>query len=191
MQRQDDRARYRWIPVILLFVIGAVNILDRSTLAIGNSHIRADLNLSAGGWGLVLLAFSGAYAFSQLPLGALLDRTGERRVLGIGLFIWSIAQVFGGLSTSFRNFVVSRVLLGVAESPTYPAGAKVIAEYFPRQRRGKPTAVFLASTTLAPAITPPLLTWLMLAFGWRQMFVIMGGRHARQILDLGVDSVLS
>jgi sugar phosphate permease len=174
MQGQEHRAQYRWIPVILLFVIGAVNILDRSTLAIGNSHIRADLNLSAGEMGLLLSAFSWAYAFSQLPLGALLDRTGARRVLGIGLFIWSIAQVFGGLSTSFRNFVASRILLGVAESPTYPAGAKVIAEYFPRQRRGKPTAVFLASTTLAPAITPPLLTWLMLAFGWRQMFVIMG-----------------
>jgi hypothetical protein len=58
MQRQEDRARYRWIPVILLFVIGAVNILDRSTVAIGNPHIRADLNLSAGEMGLLLSAFS-------------------------------------------------------------------------------------------------------------------------------------
>jgi hypothetical protein len=58
MQGQEHRAQYRWIPVILLFVIGAVNILDRSTLAIGNSHIRADLNLSAGEMGLLLSAFS-------------------------------------------------------------------------------------------------------------------------------------
>jgi sugar phosphate permease len=170
----QTKTGYRWISVILLFAIGAVNILDRSTLAIGNIRIRGDLHLTAGEMGWLLSAFSWAYAFSQLPLGALLDRAGARRILGIGLFFWSIAQVFAGLSRSFGNFVTARIVLGVAESPTYPAGAKIISEYFPRASRGKPTAVFLASTTLAPAITPALLTWLMLSFGWRQMFVAMG-----------------
>jgi MFS family permease len=58
-------------------------------------------------------------AFSQLPGGALTDRVGPRRLLGLGLFVWSLAQAAAGLVGSFWQFVVARVFLGAGEAPMF------------------------------------------------------------------------
>src|ERR1700709_1879657 len=75
----------------------ALNYVDRSTLAIANPLIRHDLGLSIAEMGLLLSAFLWAYAAFQLPAGALVDRLGPRRLLGAGIFVWSLAQALGGL----------------------------------------------------------------------------------------------
>lgn len=160
--------------IFLLTLAGIVNYLDRSTLSIANHSISQEMGLSASQMGLLLSAFSFSYAFSQLPIGALLDRFGARLMLGIGMFIWSIAQLFGGLVTNLGQFIGARVALGIGEAPQFPAGAKVVSEWFALRERGRPTGIFVAASTIGPAIAPPLLTALMLVAGWRYMFVIMG-----------------
>jgi sugar phosphate permease len=75
----------------ILVLSGTVNYLDRATLAVANPLIREDLGLNVAQMGLLLSAFLWAYAFSQLPAGALVDRVGPRRLLGIGLTLWSFA----------------------------------------------------------------------------------------------------
>lgn len=166
--------RSQWTAVVLLMLMGIVNYFDRSTVAIANHLLSADLSLSATQMGWIFSAFSWAYAFAQLPSGALVDRKGARLVLGWALAAWSAAQAVCGLATSMLQLLVARVCLGVGESPQYTGGVKVISDWFPVSERGLPTGAFLASTTLGSMIAPPLLTGLMLAFGWRGMFVIMG-----------------
>ncbi|BDB28623.1 MFS transporter (plasmid) [Cupriavidus sp. P-10] len=166
--------RMQWIAVLFLTLAGMVNYLDRSTLSIANHSVSQELGLSASEMGLLLSAFSLAYAFSQLPIGVMLDRFGARLMLGLGMFMWSLAQLTGGLVSSLHQFIVARVFLGIGEAPQFPAGAKVVSEWFAKHERGGPTGLFVASSTIAPMIAPPLLTTLMLAFGWRTMFVIMG-----------------
>lgn len=166
--------RIQMLAVTFLVIAGLVNYLDRSTLSIANRSIAHELNLSATQMGLLLSAFSLAYAFSQLPVGAMLDRFGARVMLGFGMFAWSCAQVAGGLVTTFQQFFIARIFLGIGEAPQFPAGAKVISEWFNARERGGPTGIFTASSTIAPMLAPPLLTFLMLGFGWRIMFVIMG-----------------
>jgi MFS family permease len=166
--------RFQRISVGLLLAVGIVNILDRSTLAIANSNVSGDLHLSPVQMGLLLSAFSWAYAFSQLPIGVLLDRIGARIVLGVGLFCWSVAQLCGGLVVSLRQFLAARVFLGIGEAPTYPAGAKIIADWFNKRERGAPTGIFLCSPTIGPMIAPPIITAIMLYAGWRWMFIAMG-----------------
>jgi MFS family permease len=124
--------------------------------------------------GLLLSAFSLAYAFAQLPVGALLDRFGSRVVLGLGMLLWSVAQLAGGFIQSLHHFLFARVVLGAAEAPLFPAGAKVVSEWFAVHERGGPTGIFTASSTVAPMIAPPLLTVIMLTTGWRTMFIVMG-----------------
>jgi MFS family permease len=153
---------------------GIVNYLDRSTLSIANHSISQELGLSASQMGMLLSAFSLAYAFSQLPIGALLDKFGARAMLGIGMLVWSVAQLAGGLVNTLQQFLVARVFLGLGEAPQFPAGAKVVSEWFAVRERGGPTGIFVASSTVGPALAPPILTVLMLSFGWRMMFVIMG-----------------
>lgn len=166
--------RIQTAALVLLVLSGLINYLDRSTLSIANSAVSADMGLSASEMGLLLSAFSLPYAFAQLPMGALLDRLGARVTLGFGMLLWSLAQLAGGLVRTVNQFFIARLLLGVGEAPQFPAGAKVFSEWFAVKERGRPTGIFVASTTIAPALAPPLLTGLMFAFGWRGMFVIMG-----------------
>ncbi|WP_233854752.1 MFS transporter [Paraburkholderia sp. HD33-4] len=174
LQKSQRLKRIQVVAVTFLTVAGIVNYLDRSTLSIANHLVSDELHLSASQMGLLLSAFSLSYAFAQLPVGALLDRFGSRVMLGLGMLVWSIAQVAGGFIQTLNHFLTARVVLGIAEAPLFPAGAKVVSEWFAVRERGTPIGTFISSSTIAPMIAPPLLTVLMLSFGWRTMFVIMG-----------------
>jgi sugar phosphate permease len=76
---------------------GLVSYIDRATLSIGSPLIRDDLHLSVADMGVLLSAFLWAYAFAQLPVGALVDRLGPRRLLAIGIVVWSSAQAVAGI----------------------------------------------------------------------------------------------
>jgi sugar phosphate permease len=158
----------------MLVVAGVINYIDRATLAVANPLIREDLGLSIADMGYLLSAFLWAYAFSQLPTGAMVDKVGPRILLALGLSLWSLAQLLGGLVQSFGQFFGARLLLGIGEAPQFPTGARVVRDWFNQRDRGLATGIFNCASSLGTAIAVPLLTFLMLAFGWRAMFVMMG-----------------
>ena len=162
------------ITLTLLFVAGVVNFLDRSSLSVANTTIRAEMHLDATAMGWLLSAFSLSYGLAQLPLIGLLDRAGTRSVLGAGLVLWSSAQMLTGLVRNLPSFLLLRVLLGAGEAPFYPAGVRSVREWFSTQSRGRATALMSMSQTLGLAFAPPFLTWIMLRVGWRTMFVLLG-----------------
>lgn len=163
------------ITILLLFLAGVVNFLDRGSLSIANVAIRGDLHLSGTEMGGLLSVFSLSYGLVQLPVGALLDRFGARILLGLGLLLWSGAQAATAAVGSYRAFLPLRVLLGIGEAPFFPAGVQSIEGWFAKEERGWPTGLMNASTMLGQAIAPPVLTGLMLASGWRSMFALIGG----------------
>jgi sugar phosphate permease len=162
------------VALALLVVAGVVNYIDRATLAVANPLIREELGLSIADMGYLLSAFLWAYAFSQLPTGAMVDRLGPRILLTMGLSLWSLAQLLGGVVRNFGEFFGARILLGIGEAPQFPTGARVVRDWFNQRDRGLATGVFNCASSLGTAIAVPLLTYLMLSFGWRAMFVIMG-----------------
>ncbi len=166
--------RMQWMMVALLVCAGCVNYLDRSTLSIANHDISHELHLSPTRMGMLLSAFAWVYALCQLPAGAITDRLGSRIMLAGGMLLWSIAQIVSGTVHSFAQFLLARGALGFGESPMFTAGARASVNWFPIEKRGWPLGLFNASSSLGPAIAPPLLTALMLAFGWRPMFMLMG-----------------
>ncbi len=170
--------RKQWIVVGLLFAAGCVNYLDRSTLSIANQDISGELHLSSAEMGALLSMFAWAYAICQLPVGAVTDRVGPRIMLFVGMSAWSVAQIASGAVRSYSQFLVARAALGIGESPMFTAGARATVDWFPVKARGLPLGLFNAASSLGPAIAPPLLTPLMLAFGWRPMFMLMGAAGA-------------
>ena len=162
------------IAVSILSIAGVINYVDRGSLAIANTTIRADLGISATRMGVLLSIFSLSYAISQLPMGILLDRFGERLVLGAGMFLWSLTQTATGFVRGFASFVGARVGLAVGESPFVVSAVKAVNDWFDVRDRATPMGIVNASTTLGQAISPPLLTITMLAFGWRGMFMLIG-----------------
>ncbi len=169
------RVRRRQRAALLLLVLsGALNYVDRATLAVANPLVRHDLGISLRGMGVLLSAFLWAYAVAQLPAGALVDRLGARRVLSAGMALWSVAQVLGGLVFGYGEFFAARLLLGAGEAPQSPASARIVRDWFNVRGRGTATGIWNCSSTLGSAIAVPLVTLLMLRFGWRWMFACMG-----------------
>ncbi len=166
--------RHQTLTLVLLFAAGVVNFFDRSSLSVANTTIRSELHLSGTQMGWLLSAFSLAYGVAQLPLISLLPRFGARAVLGGGLALWSTAQALTGLVRGLPTFLALRIVLGVGEAPFYPAGVGAVREWFSDAARGRATAVMSMSQTLGLAVAPPLLAALILATGWRRMFVGLG-----------------
>ncbi|HEY4041743.1 MAG TPA: MFS transporter [Rhodopila sp.] len=158
----------------MLVIAGTLNYLDRSTLSIANPLIREELGLSLGDMGLLLSAFLWAYAFAQLPGGALVDRIGPHRLLAAGLGLWSLAQGAAGLVASFWQFSIARVFLGLGEAPMFSSAVRVVRDWYNVRDRGLPTGIWNCTSSLGPALAPPILTGLMIGLGWRWMFVTMG-----------------
>lgn len=166
--------RQRAVTLSLLFAAGAVNFFDRASLAVANNPVRAEMHLSGTQIGWLLSVFSLAYGASQLPLIAVLPRVGARRVFGAGLGLWSTAQLLTGTVRSMPPFLALRVLLGIGESPFFPAGVHIIQAWFGPESRGRATALLNSSQAVALAIAPPVLTLLILRIGWRATFMLLG-----------------
>jgi len=174
LSKPASMARRHWLIMTLFVVIGIVNSLDRATIAIANPLIRQDLGVSVSQMGWLISAFLWAYAWTQLPLGLVMDRVMPRRMLGVAVLFWSLAQGLAGFASGFGQLFSLRLMLGLGEAPQVPTCAKIIRGWFGRRDRGLPTAMFTGSFQFATAVAAPLLTWIMITFGWRDMFKIMG-----------------
>ena len=166
--------RMQWIAIGLATAAIALNYVDRSTLAVGNIKIREEFGISATAIGALQSAWSITYALCQVPIGYFLDRLGPRWLVGVALVLWSLAQAAGGFAVSYVQLLWARVALGAAECPAFPAAVRVTSDWFHVKDRGRPTGVYNSGGSIGPFIAPPLLTGLMLAFGWRMMFITMG-----------------
>ncbi len=164
----------QWLAVGMCTFAIALNYIDRSTLAIGNLSIRKEFGITATAIGALQSAWSIAFAFAQIPIGLAIDRVGSRKLLGWALVLWSVAQAAGGWAAGYFSFMWSRVALGIFESPAFPGAVRTVSNWFSIRERGKPTGVYTLGGDLGRIIGTPLLTALLLVFGWRMMFVAMG-----------------
>ncbi|MBV9757700.1 MAG: MFS transporter, partial [Alphaproteobacteria bacterium] len=136
--------RVQRVALTLLVLAGTLNYIDRWTLSMANPLIRQDLGLDLKQMGVLLSAFLWAYAFSQLPGGALVDRVGPRRLLGAGLALWSLAQAAAGMVTGLAQFAAARVFLGAGEAPMFSGAVRVVRDWYNVRDRALPTGIWNA-----------------------------------------------
>ncbi len=166
--------RRRWRIAILLGFGVLVNYFDRVNVSVAHDALHAEFGLSNVAFGYVLSAYSWTYAALQLPMGVLLDRFGVRAIGLVSALVWSIASFAAAAATGVRSFVVTRLLLGVGEAPTFPGNAKAIGMWFPRDERSFATSLFDAAAKFASAIGVPLIGMFLIRFGWRLSFAATG-----------------
>ncbi len=172
--RSASMKRMQWAALILCASAIAINYLDRSTISIANPEIRKEFGISAAQFGALQSAWSIAFAITQIPVGLLIDRLGPGMLLGFSMIFWSMAVAAGGFASNYTQLFIARAALGVTESPAYPTAVRVTSDWFQVGDRGAPSGVFNMGANIGTAIGPPLLTALMLTFGWRYMFIAMG-----------------
>ena len=164
----------RWRIAFLLALGVLVNFFDRINLSVSRDALHDSFGLSLVAFGYLSSAFSWTYALMQMPAGVLLDRLGVRHIGRISAFLWSIASFAAAAAPSLTLFFGARFLLGVSESPTFPANAKALGYWFTREERGLATAITDAAAKLSTAIGVPLIGLLLLYFGWRWSFAATG-----------------
>jgi MFS transporter, ACS family, D-galactonate transporter len=164
----------RWRIAFLLAFGVLVNFFDRINLSVSREALNISFGVSLVAFGYLASAYSWTYALMQVPAGVLLDRLGVRRVGRISTFLWSVACFAAALAPGLNWFFGARLLLGVSESPTFPANAKAIGYWFTRAERTLATAITDAAAKLSTAIGVPLIGLLLLHFGWRWSFAATG-----------------
>lgn len=174
LQSQRLRTGRRWRISALLGLGVLVNIFDRVNLSVAVVPLQQEFRLSAVTTGYLLSTYAWTYLLLQIPSGAILDCFGVRRVGRIGIFFWSVASFLTAAARGFWGLAAARMLLGVAEAPTFPGNAKAVRLWFPQEERGVATATFDAAAKFAPAVGIPLVAAVAHLWGWRASFVLTG-----------------
>ena len=171
----ETRTRFRWVILGLVFFAITINYVDRMVMGLLAPDLKARFHISDTAYGYVAgTCFGLAYAIGQLVSGRWLDWIGTRIGYAVALFCWSIASMLHAVAGSTVGFGIARALLGVTESPAYPAAAKTLAEWFPRKERAFAMGVVNAGANIGAVIAPLVVTWLALNFGWQSAFVVTG-----------------
>ncbi|WP_454190918.1 MFS transporter [Paenibacillus sp. Marseille-Q7038] len=160
--------------IFLLFIGNLFSAFDRFVINFGVVQISEEFQLSASASGLILSIFFLGYAIMQIPGGWLSDRFGEKIVLFISIIGFSIFTGLTAIAWSFSSLLVIRFLFGLAEGSFFPAGSKLISTSIEENKRSRAMSVFLSALTVAGVIAPILTTTMLVQFGWRTMFFIIG-----------------
>jgi len=166
--------RRRWRIAFLLAFGVLVNFFDRINLSVSRDALHDSFGLSLVAFGYLSSAFSWTYALMQMPAGVLLDRWGVRRVGRVSALLWSVSSFAAAVAPGLSWFFGARFLLGVSESPTFPANAKALGYWFTRDERGMATSITDAAAKFSTAIGVPFIGLLLLYFGWRWSFAATG-----------------
>jgi ACS family glucarate transporter-like MFS transporter len=175
------RTNVRWKIIALLFFVTTINYADRATFSIAAPSASQDLGLSPVAVGYILSAFAWAYVLGQVPGGALLDRFGSKRVYTLAISIWSIFTLLQGFTgflvglTAATALFTLRFCVGLAESPSFPGNARIVASWFPGSERGTASAIFNSAQYFSLVAFAPLMGWLAHSFDWPWVFIVMGG----------------
>lgn len=166
--------RARWYMAGLLGVGMFVNYIDRVNLSVATPAIMADFDISAAQMGVVSSAFLWTYAMLQMPIGSIIDRIGVPWVNRVGTFLWAVASFLSAAAGGLGLLIVARLLLGVGEAPTVPAGWKAIGQWFPKHERGTATAIFDGCAKISNVVGIPVMAFLVSTFSWHAAFLFTG-----------------
>src|SRR5205823_12511316 len=169
------RSHVRWSLILWLFVLSAVAFLDRVNISIAGGSLAAAYHLSNVQLGWVFSSFLAGYALFQTPGGRLADRLGPRRVLAGGVIWWGFftaltASVPSSIAGALWLFVSARFLLGAGEAVMYPASNQFVVRWIPVQERGIANGWIFAGVGAGAGLSPPLITYVILHYGWRASF---------------------
>ena len=160
--------------LIMLVILGMVTFLDRINISVAGSAIMHDLNLSPAEWGWVQSAFILSYGLMQIPMGALGDRFGHRKILAAIVLWWSAFTAFTGMAGGLMSLLVIRFMFGIGEAGSSPCSTGVISRWFEKDEVGKAQGYVWAASRLGGALTPFVVIPVMMTVGWRVAFYLLG-----------------
>ncbi|GHJ39224.1 MFS transporter [Streptomyces sp. TS71-3] len=175
----SSRSNVRWLTLALIVALIVINYIDRSAISYAVAPLTKAFGISTSQYGLISSAFSIGYMVFAFLAGPLVDRYGARRILLVGVAVWSVVTAVTPISGSFVGLFIARIVLGAGEGPGFPAASRTVSRWMPQKERGIALAmvggVAVAGSLL---IGGPLVTQLIAAVGWQGMFWVLAGLGA-------------
>lgn len=171
---KNSRAGLRWLMIAMAFVATAINYMDRQTLSVTAPVLMVRFHMSNQAYARVIFAFMLAYTVGNGIFGYILDRLGTRLGFAVTMAWWSIAEMLHALARGPWSLGTYRFLLGLGEAGNWPASVKVVAEWFPVKERVLASGIFNSGAAIGAILSPPLIVWILLRYGWQQAFVWVG-----------------
>ena len=168
------REKRKWWMLGFAFLATVINYLNRQTLSVMAPVLLEQFRISATSYSRIVFAFMLAYTIMNGVSGRLLDRLGTKIGYALTIAFWSGAELLHVLSAGAISLGVFQFLLGIGEAGNYPAGVKLIAEWFPAEERSHASGIFNSGASIGAILAPPLLAWILLASGWKTAFVVIG-----------------
>lgn len=165
--------KMRWRMVLLLFVGGLINYVDRSALSIAGPAVSRDLQLSPSQLGVIFSGFFVGYALFNFIGGWAADRFGGKRVFSVSMAFWSVFCGLTALTGGFASLFIVRTLFGMAEGPLATTINKMVNNWFPHRQTATALGLANCGLPLGGAILGPLVGLLLAWLGWRAAFAVV------------------
>jgi len=165
---------HRWTICALMFFATTINYLDRNILGVLAPTLQKEIGWSSIEYGYITMFFQGAYALGMVFFGWFIDKYGTKIGYSLSMAAWSLAAMGHGLAHTVFGFGVARFFLGLSESGNFPAAIKTTAEWFPKKERALATGIFNSGTNIGAVLTPAVVPWLTLTYGWQAAFIATG-----------------
>ncbi len=161
---------YGWMMIFMLLGLGVINFADKAVLGLAAVPIIKELHLSPAQYGLVSGSLFLLYALSSVLVTGWSDRIGTKTVLALLATSWAIVQVATVFVFSFPALLITRIILGAGEGPSYGTSVSAATPWLPADRRAFGLAVVTFGSAIGPALFAPPLTFLIVVVGWRSAF---------------------
>lgn len=171
---QDRRVpRLRWRIAGLISAGILINYFDRISISVAGPQLESSFHLSPVDLGVLFSAFFWSYALLQIPVGLVVDRLGVTRVGRWSAFLWTAASALTACAGGFAGIFAARLLLGIAEAPSFPASSKATGYWFPRTERALSTSLYDVGAKFSNVIGVPLVALAVVRLGWRWGFGVV------------------
>lgn len=163
-----------WIMIILLFTLTVISNADKAIIGFASVPLIKELGLTPKQWGVVGSVFFFLYSISAVLGGALADRYGMKKVIAGMAAVWAIVQFSTVFVSSYSYLLVTRIILGAGEGPSYSLAMAAASKWLPKEKLGIGLTLVSVGGPLGVAISAPILMHLILTYGWRSAFIASG-----------------
>lgn len=175
MSASGTPTRVRWFLLFWIFLLAAIAFLDRVNISIAVPSIANSYQLSDVRMGTILSSFLWGYLLLQTFAGRMVDKFGPRRILAACVVWWGLFTALTALVPADTRFAVPwfvaiRFLLGAGEAAMFPASNQFLARWIPKHERGLANGLIFAGVGAGSALSPPLISYVILRHGWRVSF---------------------
>jgi MFS transporter, ACS family, hexuronate transporter len=160
--------------ISLVFAATVINYLDRQTLSVAAPVLIEQFHMSNVAYSRIVFAFMLAYTIMNAVSGPLIDRLGTKAGYALCIAWWSASSVLHAFARGPISLGAYRFLLGMGEAGNWPAGVKVVAEWFPERERALASGVFNSGSSVGAILAPPVVAFILLRFGWPSAFLFIG-----------------